>query len=141
MYSLSDCGGIIICASVCYCRSRNCRICTLSWHQIRNCCNWGLGTRYHADHVNLDKRPLVSYGGGLRFSVWVVVMDLGMLGLIYRSVRARNVDPGVSGRDVALDASIWRTGPWFLVTVAWSHGVWVVVVDIGLLVLMLVWIG
>ena len=42
-------------------------------------------------------------------NVRVARVDLGMLGLIYCGVRARTVAPGVSGRDIALPASIWRT--------------------------------
>ena len=44
-------------------------------------------------------------------SVCVVVMDVGMLGLIYRDVKAGTVMPGVLGRDITLAASIWITGP------------------------------
>ena len=50
-------------------------------------------------------------------------MDEGMLGLMYRGVGAGTVAPGVLGRDIVLAASIWRTGPWFLVAVASSHSV------------------
>ena len=71
-------------------------------------------------------------------SVWVVLMDVGMLGLIYRGYWAKKSKPGVSRRDISLAALIWRTWPWFLVAVAWSHGVWVVVIDVGILGLMLV---
>ena len=74
-------------------------------------------------------------------SLWVVMMDEGMLGLMYRGVGAGTVVPGVLGRDIALAASIWRTGPWFLVAVAWSHRVWVVVMNLGMLGLLLVWVG
>ena len=42
-------------------------------------------------------------------NVWVVVMDVVMLGLIYRGVGSRTVNPGVSGRDILLAKSIWRT--------------------------------
>ena len=65
-------------------------------------------------------------------SVCVVVMDAGMSGLVYYGVRAGNVAPGVLEHDIALAASIWRTGPWFLVTVAWSHIMLVVVMDVGM---------
>ena len=65
-----------------------------------------------------------------RHSVWVVVMDVGMLGLIYRGVGAITVKPGVLGRNISLTVSIWRTGIFYLVTVAWSHSVWVVVMDV-----------
>ena len=56
-------------------------------------------------------------------SVWLVVMDVGMLELIYCCVRARTVAPGVSGHDIMLAASIWRNGTWFLVEVDWIHSV------------------
>ena len=52
--------------------------------------------------------------------------------------RSVNVAPGLSGRNIALAVLIWRTGPRFLVALAFSHGVWVVVVDVGVLGLMLV---
>ena len=74
-------------------------------------------------------------------SVWVVMMDVGMLELVYLGVGAGTVAPGVLGRDIALSASTWRTGPWFLVAVAWSHRVWVVVMNLGMLGLLLVWVG
>ena len=48
---------------------------------------------------------------------------------------------GFSVRNIAVDASIWRTGPWFLVAVAWRHSVWVMVMDVGMLGLMLVSVG
>ena len=74
-------------------------------------------------------------------SVWVVVKDVGMLGLIYRGTKAGTVAPGVLGCNVALAASTWRTGTWFLVAVAWSNSVWVMVMDVGMLGLMLVSVG
>ena len=74
-------------------------------------------------------------------SVWVVVIDVIMLGLIYCGVRAGTVATRVLGRGITLDASSCRTRPWFIVTVDWSHGVWVVVVDVGVLGYMLVWVG
>ena len=46
---------------------------------------------------------------------------------------AGNVAPGVSGRDIALVASIWIIRTWFIVAMAWSHSVWVVVMDVGML--------
>ena len=67
--------------------------------------------------------------------------DIGMLGLIYCGVGYGIVAPGVLGRNMALSASTWRTGPWFLVAVAWSHRVWVVVTNLGMLGLLLVWVG
>ena len=68
-------------------------------------------------------------------------MDAGMLGLIYRGVRAGNIEPGVSGSNIALGALIWRTGPWFLVVVDWIHDLWVALVDVGMLGLILFWFG
>ena len=58
--------------------------------------------------------------------------------LIYHGVTARTAKPGVSGHNILLAASIWRNRRWFLVAVAWSHSVWVVVIDVGMLGLMLV---
>ena len=74
-------------------------------------------------------------------SVWVVVMDLGMLGLFYHGIISRTVTPGVLGHNIKLDALNWRTTPWSLVAVAWSHSVWVVVIDVVMFGLMLVWVG
>ena len=73
--------------------------------------------------------------------LWVVVMGIGMLGLIYCGIRARTVAPEVLGSDITLAASIFRTGPWFLVAVAWSHSVCLVVVYVSVLGYMLVWVG
>ena len=70
----------------------------------------------------------------------MVVIDVVMLGLVYCGVGAGTVAPGVSGCDITLDTSTWRTGPWFIVAVAWSHSVRVVAVDVGMLGLMLVWV-
>ena len=68
-------------------------------------------------------------------------MGIGMLGLIYCGIRARTVAPEVLGSDITLAASIFRTGPWFLVAVAWSHSVCLVVVYVSVLGYMLVWVG
>ena len=54
----------------------------------------------------------------LSHSVCLVVMDVGMLGLVYCGVGAGTVSPGVYVHDIALAALTWRTGPWFLVAVA-----------------------
>ena len=74
-------------------------------------------------------------------SVWVVVIDVGMLGLVYRGIGSGTVAPGVSCHDIAFTTSTWRTGPWFLVVMPWIHSVWVVVMDVGMLGFMLVWVG
>ena len=74
-------------------------------------------------------------------NVCVVVMYISMVGLVYRGIGAGTVTHGVLGRDIAFAVSIWRTGPWFILAVAWSHIVWVVVMDVGMLGLMLVWVG
>ena len=71
-------------------------------------------------------------------SVWVVVTDVGMLGLIYHDVGSGTVASGFLGCDIALGVLICRTGLWFLVVVAWSNSVQVVVMDVGMLGLMLV---
>ena len=63
------------------------------------------------------------------------------VGVIYRGVRAGTVAHGVLGRNITLAAFIWRTGPWFLGSVACRHGLCVVLVDIIVLVLVLVWVG
>ena len=65
-------------------------------------------------------------------------MDVVMLGLIYRGIGSRTVEPGISGCDILLAALICRTVPWFLVAVAWIYSVWVVVMDVDMLGLMLV---
>ena len=68
-------------------------------------------------------------------------MDVGMLGLISSGFRVKTVAPGVSGSDITLAASIWRTATWFIVAVALIHSVWLVVVDVGVFGLMLGWVG
>ena len=67
-------------------------------------------------------------------------MDVGMLGLIYFGVGAGTFVPGVSGSDIVLVTSNWKTKPWFLVAVSWIHSVCVVVMYLGMLVFMLVWV-
>ena len=49
--------------------------------------------------------------------------------------------PGILGCDLALAASIWRTRSWFLVAVAWSHIVLVVVMDVCMLGLIYCGVG
>ena len=61
--------------------------------------------------------------------------------LSYLGVGAGTVAPGVLGRDLTLDALIYRTGHWFIVVASWSHSVLIVVVDVGMLGLKLVWFG
>ena len=58
--------------------------------------------------------------------------------VLYTGVRSVDVAPGVSGRNIALVMLIWINGPWFLVEVSWSHSVWVVVMDVGMLGLFIV---
>ena len=70
-------------------------------------------------------------------NVGVVVMGVVMLGFIYRGVISRTVGPGVLGRSILLVVLIWRNGPWFLLAVACSHRLWVVVIDVSILELML----
>ena len=79
----------------------------------------------------------VTCSHGLR----VVVMDVGMLGLIYHGVRSRTAEPEVSGHGIFLAAYTWRTIYWFLLEVDWINSVWVVVMDVGMLGLMLVRVG
>ena len=43
--------------------------------------------------------------------------------ILYLGVGARIITPEVSERDIALSASIWRTGLWFIVAVASNHSV------------------
>ena len=62
-------------------------------------------------------------------------MVVGMFRLIYRGVGDRTVVSGFSGRDIALVVLTWRTGPWFIVVVDWSHSVWVVCGKRGLSVI------
>ena len=71
----------------------------------------------------------------------MVLIDVGMLGLIYYGIGDRTVTPGVLGSDIALDVSTCRIVPWFILAVAWSHSVWVVVICLSMLGLMLVWVG
>ena len=52
--------------------------------------------------------------------------------VLYICVGFRLVMPGVSGHNIALSMLIWRTGLWFIVLVAWSRSVWVMVMDLGM---------
>ena len=68
------------------------------------------------------------------FAVIYVITKAGTVtSSIYLGVRFGTVAPGVLGRDITLAVFIWIIGPWFLVAVAWSHSVWVVVIDVGML--------
>ena len=71
--------------------------------------------------------------GALFALVSVIIGSRNVASGLYLGVGARTVAPGVSGRDIALAALIWRTGPWFIVAVEWSHSVWVMVMDVGML--------
>ena len=123
VYMFGDCSRSILCGSVHYCCSHNCCICPLSWRWSRNCCAWGLGDKYRFGRVDLENRTLVCCGGVLE-SYYVGGCDgCRYVGLIYCGIRARNVEPGVSGHDISLAVSIWRTWPWFLIAVDWSHSV------------------
>ena len=86
-------------------------------------------------------RPWFIVAADWSHSVWMMVMDVYMLGLSYFGVRDGTVTPGVSGCNIALDVLIWIIRTFFLVEVDWSHSVWVVVMDVGMLGLMLVCIG
>ena len=64
-----------------------------------------------------------------------------MLGLVYCGSGSWTVAHGVSARNILFSASTWRTRPWFIVALDWSHSMWVVEMDVGMLGLMLVWFG
>ena len=65
--------------------------------------------------------------------VYIIVGSGTVTSVLYLGVGSGTVAPRVSGRDIALAALIWRTGPWFLVLMALIRGVWVVVMDVGML--------
>ena len=106
VYDLSDCDGSVLRCSVRYRRSRNCRVCPLSLYRSRNCRAWDL--KSDITLAALIWRTVYWFLVAVAWdhSVWVAVIVVGMLGLIYRGVRAGTVAPGVSGRDIALAASI-----------------------------------
>ena len=56
-------------------------------------------------------------------SVLVVLMDLGMLGLIYFAAGSGTVVTGFLCCYITLVMMTWRTRPWFLVAMAWSRSV------------------
>ena len=64
--------------------------------------------------------------------MWVLVMDIGMLGSICHVVGAITVDPGVSGSNILFAVLIWGIRPWFLVALDWIHSVWVVMMDVDI---------
>ena len=68
----------------------------------------------------------------------VIVGARTVLFVLYLSVGAGIFTTGVSGRDLALAASIWRTVPLFIVVVAWINSLCVVVMYIGMLGLFIV---
>ena len=65
--------------------------------------------------------------------VSVTVRSGSVASVLYLGVRAGNVAPGILGQNIVLAALIWIILPWFLVAVAWSNIVWVVVINIGML--------
>ena len=65
--------------------------------------------------------------------VSVIVRSGTVVSVLYLGFGAGIVTPEVSVRNMVLSASIWRTELWFIVVVAWSHSVWVVVMDVGIL--------
>ena len=76
------------------------------------------------------------------FAVISVIVRSGTIAsVLYICVRARTVPPRVSKSDIALAASIWRTGTWFCVAVACSQRVWLAVMYVGMLGLIYSWIG
>ena len=62
-----------------------------------------------------------------------IVISGTVASVLYLSVGAGTVTPGVSGHNIALVVSICRTRPWFLVEVFWGHSLWVVVMDVRML--------
>ena len=76
------------------------------------------------------------------FAVVSIIVGSGTVAsVLYLGIGAVTVLHGVSERNIALAASIFRTVLWFLVDVDWSHSVWMVVMDVYMLVLMLIWVG
>ena len=68
------------------------------------------------------------------FEVVSVIFRSGTVAsVLYLGIGAGTVTPGVSGRNIALVASIWRTRPWFIVVASWSHIVWVVLMYVVML--------
>ena len=65
--------------------------------------------------------------------VYVIAGSITNAYILYLGVGAGTVAPGVSGCNIALAAYIWIIGPWFLVVVACSNSVWVVVMDVDIL--------
>ena len=58
------------------------------------------------------------------FAIVYVISGAGTVAsVLYLGMVAGTVAPGVSVINIALAVSIWRTGPWFIVAVAWSHSV------------------
>ena len=68
------------------------------------------------------------------FAVVPVIVGAGTIAsILYLGVGARTVTPGVSGQYIPLATFIWRTVPCFLVSVYWSHIMWVGVMDVDIL--------
>ena len=74
-------------------------------------------------------------------AVSVIFGDGTVASVLYVGVGSRIVMPGVLRQDLALNALIWRNGPWFIVVVAWSCSVWLVVMDVGMVGLIYCGIG
>ena len=67
---------------------------------------------------------------------YIVVGARTIESILYLGVGYGIVVYGVSGRDIALYALIWRTRIQFIVAVAWSRSVCVMMMDVGMLGLM-----
>ena len=65
--------------------------------------------------------------------VYIIVRTGNVASVLYLGVGPKIVTPGVLGRNLSLAALIWRTKLLFIVAVAWSRSVWVVVMDVGIL--------
>ena len=65
--------------------------------------------------------------------VSVIVGDGTLVSVIYLGVEAGNIMYGVLGRNIALALLIWRTRLCFIVALAWSRSVWMVVMYVGML--------
>ena len=69
------------------------------------------------------------------------VVDRTVKFVRYCGAGTRTVTPGVSGCSIALDYLVWSNGTLFLVAAAWRHSVWVMVMVVGMLGLILIWVG
>ena len=72
--------------------------------------------------------------------VYIIYGARTVASVLYLGIGSGTMALCVLGQNIALAAPIWRIRHWFLVVVARSHSVGVVVMDVGMLGVYLLWL-